>query len=83
MSAETHISSLAVQARPERIAPICDAIRLLEGAEVHLATPTGKIVVTLETADERQVIERIEAIRAVTGVLNVTLVFHRIDSAAA
>lgn len=80
MSAELHISSLAVQARPERLGLVCAAIPDLEGAEVHLASPGGKIVVTLETANERQVLDRIEAIRALPGVLNVALVFHRIDT---
>ncbi|HMR33056.1 MAG TPA: chaperone NapD [Geminicoccaceae bacterium] len=80
MPAELHVSSLAVQARPERLAPVCAGIGLVEGAEVHQTDPAGKIVVTLETANERQVLERIEAIRTLRGVLNVALVFHRIDT---
>ena len=83
MPSELHVSSLAVHARPERLAPVCAGIGALEGAEVHLTTPAGKIVVTLETADERQVLDRVEAIRALPGVLTVALVFHRIDSTAA
>ena len=83
MSAELHISSLAVQARPDQLAPICAAIPGLEGAEVHFASPAGKIVVTLETENERQVLDRVEAIRAMPGVLTVALVYHRIESEAA
>lgn len=80
MPAELHVSSLAVLARPERAAAVGAAIPALEGAEVHLTSPGGKIVVTLETENERQVLDRIEAIRALPGVLNVALVFHRIDT---
>jgi nitrate reductase NapD len=82
MAPELHISSLAVQLRPERSTDICAAIAALDGAQVHHATASGKVVVTLETANERQVMDRVEAIRALTGVLTVALVFHRIDSAA-
>jgi nitrate reductase NapD len=81
--AELHVSSLAIRVRPEQLAAVCAAIPGLEGAEVHLASPSGKIVVTLETGTERQVLDRIEAIRALPGVLTVALVYHRIDSAAA
>lgn len=80
MPAELHISSLAIQARPDQLGTICAAIPHLEGAEVHLTSPGGKVVVTLETENERQVMDRIEAIRALPGVLNVALVFHRIDT---
>ena len=83
MPAELHISSLLVHARPERLAAIGDAIRLARRRRGPLATANGKIVVTLETADERQVVERVDAIRAMPGVLTVALVFHRIDTAAA
>ncbi len=80
MPSELHISSLAIQARPERLVPVCAGIGGLDGAEVHQTAASGKIVVTLETENERQVLDRIEAIRALPGVLNVTLVFHRIDT---
>jgi len=83
MPSELHISSLAVQVRPERLSGACAAIAALDGAEVHHTTASGKVVVTLETADERQVLDRVEAIRILPGVLTVSLVFHRIDSAAA
>jgi nitrate reductase NapAB chaperone NapD len=38
----------------------------------------GKIVVVLETAGDTAILERIEAIRGIAGVLSAELVFHQV-----
>jgi nitrate reductase NapD len=82
MSAEIHISSLIVHGRPEGIASIEAAIGGLEGAEVHGASKQGKLVVTLETVSEVEMITRINAIDRIEGVLSVALVFHQVEDPA-
>ncbi|WP_201831437.1 chaperone NapD [Microvirga zambiensis] len=79
MTAECHISSLVVHSRPERVASIIEGLGLIDGAEVHGGADTGKLIVTLETATESQVIERINAIQLLDGVLAATLVFHHFE----
>ena len=76
---EVHISSLVVQARPVDMASIGAAIGDLEGAEVHGASEQGKLVVTLETVDEGEMLTRIEAINRLKGVLCVALIFHQVE----
>lgn len=78
MQPELHISSLAVHALPARLLPVCAAIGGLAGTEVRGHSPAGKIVVVLETAGTASILERIEAIRAIEGVLSAQLVFHQI-----
>ena len=81
MNAEIHISSLVVQARPADLATIGAAIEGLEGAEIHGASEHGKLVVTLETICESEMLTRIESINRLEGVLSVALVFHQVEDA--
>ena len=76
MSAECHISSLVVHTRPEHVPAIVARIDAIHGAEVHGGHDTGKLIVTLETDTESQVVDRINAIQLLDGVLAATLVFH-------
>jgi nitrate reductase NapD len=80
MSAELHISSLVVQVQPAVVDAVRRAIGALQGAEVHAASPFGKLVVTLETASEAGILQRITDINALEGVLTATLVFHQVES---
>ena len=79
MSTEVHISSLVVHGRPEGLESIQTAIRGLSGAEVHGASNQGKLVVTLETISEVEMLARIDAIDRIEGVLSVALVFHQVE----
>lgn len=79
MTAECHISSLVVHSRPDRVPSIIESLAAIEGAEVHGGADTGKLIVTLETDTESQVVERINAIQLLDGVLAATLVFHHFE----
>ena len=78
--AEAHISSVVVHALPRAVASVQDAIAAIPGAEIHAAAPTGKIVVTLETASEGEIVTRLTEINLLEGVLSVAMVFHHYDS---
>ncbi len=79
MSAEIHISSLVVHARPEGLEFIEATIGSLGGAEVHGASAQGKLVVTLETVNEGEMLTRIDAINRIEGVLSVSLIYHQVE----
>jgi len=79
MSRECHISSLVVHSRPDRVQAISERIGLIEGTVVHGGAEAGKLIVTLETDTESQVVERINAIQLLDGVLAATLVFHHFE----
>ena len=81
MNGDCHISSLVVHSRPDRVQAILDGIRSVQGAEVHGGADTGKLIVTLETETEQQVVERINAIQLLDGVLAATLVYHHFEPA--
>ena len=79
MADELHVSSLVVHARPERLAAIRAGLACLAGIEVHAVAATGKLVVTLETESEHEIVARLTAISLLDGVLSATLVFHHVE----
>jgi periplasmic nitrate reductase NapD len=81
MPDEVHISSLVVHSRPEHARAVADRLRGMDGVGVCGGTAAGKIIVTLETATEGEVVERLNTIQLLDGVLAATLVFHHFEPA--
>lgn len=79
MIAECHISSLVVHSLPDHLPMILEHLGQIEGAEVHGGKETGKLIVTLETETESQVVECLDRIQRIDGVLAATLVFHHFE----
>jgi nitrate reductase NapD len=76
---ELHIASLIVRTRAEHARRVAERIELTPGNEVH-AIEDGKIVVVVEAASERELADRMDALRVEPDVLLVSLVFHQVDS---
>ena len=76
---EHHVSGLVVHARPERLVAVLASLRAMPGLDVHCDTPAGKIVATLETPTEDDVVSRLGDIGELPGVLSTALVYHRFD----
>ncbi|MEX3776816.1 chaperone NapD [Pseudomonas sp. MYb118] len=82
MDETLHIASLVVLARPELFEAVKANLRLLENLELHQESAAGKLVVVLETRHEEQILQRIEQINNLPGVLNAALIYHEVlDSA--
>ena len=79
MPEEIHISSLVVHSRPWQAAAVAARLREMPGVEIRGGVEAGKLVVTLETANESEVVERLNAIQVLDGVLAATLVFHHFE----
>lgn len=75
-----HISSLIVRCRPENLDTVAACIARLRIAEVAMAATSGKIVVTLETRDEDEIVGAMGAMERMRGVVSVALVFHQTDA---
>jgi nitrate reductase NapD len=74
-----HISSLIVRAVPQSLDAVKREIEALEGAEIHRSDPLGKAVVLLETANQGEIADRIRTMESITGVLNVSLIYHHVE----
>lgn len=79
MSEEFHVSSLVVHCRKESAAEIGIALRAVEGMEVHGGVPEGKLIVTLETTNEGEIVDWLNQVQLLDGVLAATLVFHQFE----
>ena len=79
MSEAVHISSLLVSAKPESLEQVESHLRAIPIAEVAHVEPRGKIIVTLETADEAAIVQAMTDIQLIDGVVSAALVFHQVD----
>ncbi|MCK6423727.1 MAG: chaperone NapD [Burkholderiaceae bacterium] len=74
-----NISSLVVDARPDFLAPLCEALQALPGVDLHAATPEGKLIVTLETDSNDATTDTFERLGALEGVMSVAMVYHQFE----
>jgi nitrate reductase NapD len=75
----SHLVSLVVHARPAELGSIRSVLAEMPGVEIHAENALGKIVITLETADEHEIVQRMGAIGELPGVLSTALVFQHSD----
>lgn len=81
MTPELHISSLLVQHRHDAIARMEALIDTKSGMEIA-ARGDCRCVVLCETDNQRILMDYIDELHAVDGVLNVSLVYHHAESRA-
>ncbi len=75
-----NISSAIVYAKPDREPVLREQLLQVQGVEVHAATEDGKIIVTIEAANDREAIDTYEAIGRLDGVLNIAMIFQQTES---
>lgn len=73
-----HIASLLVHCRPEFLDAVKANLTLLEGLELHQQSPAGKLVVVLEAEHESRILDTINHIQQLPGVLNAALIYHEL-----
>ncbi|MCH1929615.1 chaperone NapD [Shewanella sp. A25] len=82
MSQEYHVTSLVVHAAPHALQQVEVSIAALKGCDIYAVTKEGKLVVTLEGHSQKAILDNVEAINALTGVLSASLIYHQVDSLA-
>lgn len=80
---ETHIASCIARVRPESMAASSAAIETLIGAPVSATDPMGKLVVVIEGGSTGALLDQMDRIRAVEGVLNIEMVYQHSEDEAA
>lgn len=77
---QLHIASLVVYAAPSRVAQVGATIHALVGAQVHAATESGKLIVTLEAESAPAMTATISQVQHIDGVLSAALVYQCADT---
>ncbi|MBV7314097.1 chaperone NapD [Shewanella sp. NIFS-20-20] len=80
MSDEYHITSLVVHASASELANLQTQICALQGAELHATSPEGKLIVTLEASRQQPILDNVEIINSLPGVLSSSLIYHQVDN---
>lgn len=78
MTQELHIAGVVVYARAH-LDDACEAISRMAGARVHGASPEGKLVVTLEAHTTAAILDRMDEMRGLRGVVDVALVYQHAE----
>ena len=71
-----NVCSVVVHARPEKSHLVQTRLEEFPGVEVHGGSETGKLIVTVEDADEDSVADTMMAFNLVEDVISSTLVYH-------
>ncbi|KEY60278.1 chaperone NapD [Serratia sp. DD3] len=80
MNNEWHVSGLMVQARPEKFPSLIPALLAIPETEIPTQDQQqGKLVVVMQAACSQRLLENIESVRNLDGVLAVSLVYHQQD----
>ena len=77
-----NISSIVVQARPERLADVRVRLAALPGVEIHAESPQGMLVITLEETSEASTTgaaDRFVALHQIPGVLSAAMIYQFSD----
>ena len=75
-----NISSLVIYAQPQRANDVRAELEQLSGVEVHAVTAEGRIVVTVEKCDDREMAQAFEQMSAIPGVQATTLVYNHSET---
>jgi nitrate reductase NapD len=79
---DLHIAGILVHCRAEVTDRLAATIDAMPGAEVFQRSPQGKLVVVAEAPAAKDVLDLIDAIRALPDVYNVSLVYQHAEPAA-
>ena len=76
---ELHVSSLIVHVKPEKSSKLAISINALKNAELITVTEHGKAIVVIEAPHQREIMECIDHINELDGVLHTGLVYHEFE----
>ena len=75
-----HVVGLIVQGNPEKMAAIQTALLAIEHTEVPtFDEKMGKLVVVMQSHDQHLLLDNMESVKDIDGVINVSLVYHEQD----
>lgn len=75
-----NISSAIVYAKPLQGEALRTQLCALDGVEVHASTDDGKLIVTIECANDLLAIDTYKTIEHLNGVLSVAMIFQQTES---
>ncbi len=75
---ESHISSFIVFCQAEKHLAVEKALQAQADIEIHGSDEKGKFVVVTEAKHQGIILDRIDLISAIEGVINTSMVYHQV-----
>jgi nitrate reductase NapD len=75
---ESHISSFIVFCKAEKYQAVEKALQAQADIEIHGSDEKGKFVVVTEAKHQGIILDRIDLISAIEGVINTSMVYHQV-----
>lgn len=75
---ESHISSFIVFCKAEKYQAVEEALQAQADIEIHGSDEKGKFVVVTEAKHQGIILDRIDLISAIEGVINTSMVYHQV-----
>lgn len=73
-----HVASFLIHVRPDNLRDVADWLADRADCEVSAEDPSGKLVVVVESQREARVLELIDSVQSLAGVLGAALVYHEL-----
>ena len=80
--AELHIASCVVRVRPDALEAAVGLIEVAIGSAISARDPIGKIVIVMEGASTGALLDQMDQIRKIPGVLNLEMVYQHAEEAS-
>ncbi|OOF86286.1 chaperone NapD [Rodentibacter ratti] len=75
-----HVVGLIVQTNPKKMAAIQTALLEIEHTEIPtFDEKMGKLVVVMQSHDQHILLDNMESVNNIDGVINVSLIYHEQD----
>ena len=71
-----NICGVLVHARPDRITDVKTSLLAFAGLEIHETTGDGRLVITIDLPERYQMIDTINQLNNVEGVLSAAMVYQ-------
>ena len=75
---ESHISSFIVYCQASKHSLVEQLLQSISDIEIHGSDEEGKFVVVTEAKHQGIILDRIDQVSAIDGVINVSLVYHQV-----
>ena len=77
--ADLHIASCVVRVRPESVPAVVAPIEAIIGASIHAEATGGKLVVVIEGSSTGALLDQMDRIRNISGVLSIEMVYQHAE----
>lgn len=77
--ADLHIASCVVRLRPEYMAVALHQIEAITDSGVSVSNPIGKVVIVIEGKSTGALLDQMDEVRKIPGVLNVEMVYQHAE----